>query len=111
MAFDETVAARVRTALASIDGVTERKMFGGLAFLLHGHMVCGVMQGELMVRVGPAAHDDALARPHARAMDFTGRPMRGMVYVAAPGFAAAHDLEAWIDAGVAHAVTLPAKSG
>jgi TfoX/Sxy family transcriptional regulator of competence genes len=111
MAFDETVAARVREALNSIDGVTEKKMFGGLAFLLQGHMVCGVMRDELMVRVGPAAYDEALARPHARAMDFTGRPMRGMVFVAAAGFTTDTDLEAWVDLGVRHAATLPAKPG
>ncbi len=110
MAFDETVADRVRAAL-TIDGVTEKKMFGGLAFLLYGHMVCGVMRGELMVRVGPAAYEEALARPHARAMDFTGRPSRGMVFVASEGFASTPDLEAWVDLGIRHAAALPAKAG
>lgn len=110
MAFDETVAARVRTSLAEVDAVTEKRMFGGLAFLLHGHMVCGVIRDELMVRVGPATYDEALARPHARAMDFTGRPMRGMVFVAAEGFTTDADLETWVDLGVRHAAALPPKA-
>lgn len=109
MAYDESLAERVRTALEDEPEVTERKMFGGLAFMLGGNMCCGIIGNELMVRVGPDAYDDALALPHAREMDFTGRPMRGIVYVAAPGIATDPDLDAWVARGVAFAGSLPRK--
>ena|SRR5687767_5455374 len=109
MAFDESLAERVRDELAVHGGVTERKMFGGLAFMLHGNMCCGIVDDRLMVRVGPDAYDEALARPHAHEMDFTGRPMRGLVYVEAAGVAEEDDLEAWVGRGVDYATTLPRK--
>ena len=109
MAFDETLAERVREELAVHAGVTERKMFGGLAFMLHGNMCCGIVGDRLMVRVGPDGYDEALARPHAHEMDFTGRPMRGLVYVDAAGIADEDDLEAWVGRGVDYADTLPRK--
>ena len=77
MAYDEDLAHRVRARLAEQDGITEKAMFGGLAFLLRGNMAVGISGDELMVRVGPDATDDALARPHTRAFDMTGRPMKG----------------------------------
>ena len=86
MAYDEGLAQRIREALTERDDVTEKKMFGGLAFLLGGNMCCGVVGDELMVRVGAAAYSEALTQPYARQMDFTGRPMRGMVYVDCEGF-------------------------
>ena len=109
MAYDEDLGARVRSALAGTAGLTERKMFGGLAFLVQGHMCCGVVGNELMVRVGPDAYADALAQPHAREMDFTGRPMKGMVMVAAGGFAARADLARWVRRGLAFVTALPPK--
>jgi hypothetical protein len=84
MAYDEKLAQRVRQALSGQDGIVEKKMFGGLAFMLHGNMSVGVEKDRLMVRVGPDRYDEALARPHARPMDFTGRPMKGFC-VRAPG--------------------------
>ena len=87
MTLDDTVAGRVRRAMAKFPGVVERRMFGGLVFMLGGHMCCGVLGDELMVRVGREAYAAALARPHARPMDFTGRPLTGFVYVAPPGCA------------------------
>jgi TfoX/Sxy family transcriptional regulator of competence genes len=84
-------------------------MFGGLAFMVRGNMCCGVVGEELMVRVGADGHADALAAPHARPMDFTGRPMKGMVYVAREGVAADADLRGWVERGAAHARSLPAK--
>jgi len=84
-------------------------MFGGLAFLLGGNMSIGVMKGELMVRVGPEAHEAALGQPHARKMDFTGRAMKGFVYVGLAGFESDDDLRAWIERGVAFAGSLPPK--
>lgn len=109
MAYDERAARRVRGALAKHPGIVEKKMFGGLAFLLHGHMCCGVIGDELMVRVGPAAYDAALSQPHARKMDFTGKPLRGFVYVGPAGFASPGDLEAWVARGTEFASSLPSK--
>ena len=85
MAYNEELALRVRVALGEHDGVAEKKMFGGIAFMLSGNMCCGVTGGDLMVRVGPDGLDGALAQPHTRPMDFTGRPMKGFVYVGPEG--------------------------
>lgn len=109
MAYDERLADRVRAALKGTRGVTEKRMFGGLSFMLAGNMCCGVVDDELMVRVGPDAYDEALARPHAREMDFTGRPLKGYVYVAAAGLQQGRSLQAWVDRGVRFARTLPRK--
>jgi TfoX/Sxy family transcriptional regulator of competence genes len=109
MAYDESDAYRVRAALAGQEAVTERKMFGGLAFMVHGHMCCGVMQDHLMVRVGPDQYADALAQPHAREMDFTGRPMKGIVWVDPPGFQSEAGLQTWIERGLAFVTSLPPK--
>jgi len=109
VAYDEGVAQRVREALAEVPGVEEKRMFGGLAFMVGGHMACGVVGSELMVRVGPGAYDQALSRAHARPMDFTGRPLRGMVYVGARGLEADRDLTAWVELGVSFAASLPPK--
>lgn len=109
MAYDELLAERIRTLLHRRKGITERRMFGGLAFMAGGNMACGIVKDELMVRVGPERHEEALARPHARPMDFTHRPMRGMVYVAREGFATDEDLAAWVDRGLSYARSRPAK--
>lgn len=109
MAFDETLAARVRRALATEPGVTERRMFGGLCFLIRGNMCCGIVGDRLMVRVGPDAYREALSRPHAREMDFTGRPLRGMVYVTMDGLRSESALVGWVRRGSAFAGALPAK--
>ena len=109
MAFDEGLAQRIRDHLDDERDVIERKMFGGAAFMIRGNMCCGVVGDELMVRVGPDAYDEALLRPHAREMDFTGKPMRGMLYVGAKGIDADKDLAAWIDRGAAFASSLPGK--
>lgn len=109
MAYDETLANRVRVVLSDEFGVTERKMFGGLAFMLRGNMCVGITQEGLMVRVGKENHDDALAQPHTRPMDFTGKSMTGFVYVDAPGIESDDDLRAWVARGVAFAGSLPEK--
>jgi TfoX/Sxy family transcriptional regulator of competence genes len=106
MAYDESLAARVRRVLEGRTGVEERKMFGGLAFLLGGRMFCGILKEELMVRVGPERHAEALALPHARPMDFTGRPMTGMVYVAAAGLRGSA-LDRWVERGLEGLATTP----
>jgi TfoX/Sxy family transcriptional regulator of competence genes len=110
MAYDEALAERVRRLLAPREGVSERKMFGGLAFMVDRNMACGVLGDELMVRLD---HDDAeraLGEEHVRPMDFTGRPARGMVYVASAGIAADPDLASWVEAGADHAASLPPKA-
>ena len=110
MAYDEDLAHRIREQLADQDGVTEQAMFGGLAFLLRGNMAVGITNGgELMVRVGPEATDDALAKPHARLFDMTGRPMKGWILVAPEGFADKRRLGGWVARGVTFASSLPPK--
>jgi hypothetical protein len=109
MAYDEDLAQRVREQLADEPGMTEKAMFGGLAFLLDGNMSVGLSGAELMVRVGPDATDDALARPHTRLFDMTGRPMRGWVLVAPEGVGSDGELAAWVHRGVAFARSLPPK--
>jgi len=109
MAFDEKVAARVRAALKGRRGVAEKKMFGGIAFMVRGHMAIGVNDDTLMVRVGPDAYEASLARPAAREMDFTGKPLRGYVYVGPKGFASAAGLGEWIERALAFNRTLKAK--
>ncbi len=111
MTYDEKLADRVRRVIARRERVTERKMFGGLAFLLGGRMCCGVLNDELVVRVGPARYKEALAQPHARRMDFTGKPLTGFVYVAPPGFRGEQALFKWIGRGVEFASTLPRQRG
>lgn len=108
MAYSEPLAALIRGALASAD-FTEKKMFGGLCFMVQGHMCCGVAKDELMVRVGPDAYDKALARKHARHMDFTGRPLKGMIYVGTEGCKTARQVKSWTDAGLVFVQSLPAK--
>jgi TfoX/Sxy family transcriptional regulator of competence genes len=109
MAYDEDLADRVREQLAAEPAVIEKAMFGGLAFLLEGNMAVGISGQELMVRVGPDASDDALARPHARPFDMTGRPMKGWILVAPEGLTEERDLAAWVARGVDFARSLPAK--
>lgn len=109
MAYDEGLAHRVREALSDRSDLTEKKMFGGLCFLLGGNMAAGIVGDELMLRVGKDAYEDALARPHAREMDFTGRALKGMVYVGAEGFAEDTALEEWLGLAVAFAGSLPPK--
>jgi hypothetical protein len=109
MAFDEGLAERMRDLLGPAPGLSERKMFGGLCFLLRGNMSFGVVGSELMVRVGPDAYTQALGLPHAREMDFTGRSMRGMVFVSENGISEDEDLEDWLQRGMAFAGSLPPK--
>lgn len=109
MAFDTALASRVRTALAERPGLGERKMFGGLAFLVDGKMFVGIRDSSLMARVGKERHDDALAMPSVRVMDFTGRPMRGYVYVDPPALANDQDLKSWVLWCFEYVARLPAK--
>jgi TfoX/Sxy family transcriptional regulator of competence genes len=99
MAYDEGLAERVRGLLEERGIVSERKMFGGLAFLIRGHMTVGIVKDELMVRVGPETYRDVLREPHARVMDITGRPMKGFVLVSSQGLESDRDLQRWSSVG------------
>ncbi|MEM9493140.1 MAG: TfoX/Sxy family protein, partial [Myxococcota bacterium] len=107
--LDPILVERVREALGRRPGVTGRQMFGGVAFMIRGTMCCGVVGRDLMVRVGPRYYEDALGRPGARPMDFTGRPLRGFVYVGGEWVAGERELAAWIDRGLRFAESLAAK--
>lgn len=109
MAFDERLAARIRTHLGKRTGLVEKKMFGGIAFLLKGNMCCGVHREALIVRLDPGETDRALAEPHARVFDLTGRPMKGWILVEPKGLATDAELGRWIDRAAKYAGSLPAK--
>ena len=109
MAYDEALAARVREKLQSRDDVTERKMFGGLTFMVSGHMCCGVLNDVLMSRVGLAQYDKALAKTHAKEMDFTGKSMKGYVFVDSPGIRFDEYLRTWVSMCEAFVRFLPPK--
>ncbi len=109
MAFDEQLAERMREALADEPGIRERLMFGGIAFMLDGNMSVGIIKDDLMVRVGPEAYEDCLDEPHARIMDFNGRPMKGYVFIGPDGVVSDDDLRRWVGRGLAYARSLPAK--
>jgi hypothetical protein len=101
MSYDEKLAARIREVLADRHDVIEKKMFGGLCFMVADKMCCGLTKSDFMVRVGPDQHAAALEELHARPMDFTGRPMKGMVYVAPAGLRTRASLEKWVNRGLA----------
>ncbi|MEV0487848.1 TfoX/Sxy family protein [Streptomyces sp. NPDC050508] len=109
MAYDEGLAERIRERLGADPDITEKKMFGGIAFLHRGNMAVGVTGDDLMVRVGPDATDAALTRPGTRIFDMTGRPMRGWIVVAGSAVAEDEALGEWIDEGHAFAASLPPK--
>ena len=110
MPYSEALSDRIRAALAERTDVVEKKMFGGIAFMVAGSMACGIVGKELMARVGPERYEDALSRPHARMMDFTGRPLRGFVLVGVPGIRTDRELAKWVDETVAFALEL-ARAG
>ncbi len=109
MVYDETLANRVRDVLAPRSDLTERKMFGGIAFMVAGNMAVGVIGDDLMVRLDPTDAEQALSEPNVRPMDFTGKPMKGMIYVAPAGTKANKDLAGWVEAGADFATSLPPK--
>jgi hypothetical protein len=109
MAYDEGLAQRVRHVLGDSPGLVEKKMFGGVAFMIRGNMACGVREDRLIVRVGPADYERAIVEPHTRLFDLTGRPMRGWVMVVPAGYQSDDDLRAWVEQGLDFALTLPSK--
>ncbi len=109
MAYDEGVAQRLREAFADRIDVAEKEMFGGIAFMLSGHMCCGVIGEILMARVGAQQYEEALSRPHVREMDFTGKPLKGFVYVEPEGFESDAELEQWVSVCEMFVDSLPPK--
>jgi TfoX/Sxy family transcriptional regulator of competence genes len=109
MAYDEKLADRIRDQLASRSDVTERKMFGGIAFMVGGNMACGVLGEDLIVRLGDEDGERALAEDGVRPFDFTGKPMRNIVYVSPERTSDDDGLSEWIDAGAEFASSLPPK--
>jgi hypothetical protein len=109
MAYDQQVASAMRQAVAGLAAISELPMFGGLCFMLNGHMLCGVAKAEMMFRVGPQAYEAALAEADAGPMGITGRPMRGLVGVALKTAADDARLAAWVARAVAFVGTLPPK--
>jgi TfoX/Sxy family transcriptional regulator of competence genes len=109
MAFDETLAARIRDALARKNGVEEKKMFGGIGFLLNGNLLVGVWKDSLIVRLGPDGGDEALLEPHVKEFDITGRAMKGWVPVEPGGVEDDDQLKGWIQRAVKFVGKLPAK--
>src|SRR6266852_1884021 len=109
MPFDPALAERVRPLLRGVHSLKEKKMFGGLAFMVDGHMCCGIVHKDLVVRTGPEQYEAALSTPSARPMDFTGRPMRGFIYVSPEGYRSTRNLKAWIQRGLNFVRTLPPK--
>jgi len=109
MAFDESLAARIRDALARTRGIDEKKMFGGVGFLLHGNMLVGVWKDSLIARLGPEAGDEALKESHVNEFDITGRAMKGWVLVESEGVEDDNQLSNWIERAMKFVKTLPAK--
>jgi len=109
MPFNEALADRVRALLLGPHSLKEKCMFGGLAFMVNGHMCCGIVDKDFVVRTGPDEYEAALSQPHARPMDFTGRAMRGFVYVAPEGYRLTRDLKTWIQRGLHFVLSQPPK--
>lgn len=109
MAYDEGLAQRLRETLGERPGIDEKKMFGGISFLLQGNMACGVIEDDLIVRVGPEAYEEALQEAHARPFDFTGRAMKGWIMVGPEGYEEDSDLASWVERGLGFAGSLPPK--
>ncbi len=109
MAYDEGLAQRIRELLTDRPELVEKKMFGGIGFMLQGNMACGINKEDLIIRVGPEAYDKAVIHPHTRPFDITGRPMKGWIMVKPEGYATDDALKAWVDQGIEFAQSLPAK--
>jgi TfoX/Sxy family transcriptional regulator of competence genes len=109
VAYDAHLADRIRSILNGTTEVSERKMFGGLTFLVNGQMCCGVLKNDLVLRLTPEQADTALRQPYTRLMDFTGKPMKSMIYVSPLGTDSDQALEAWVRSAVRLARTAPGK--
>lgn len=110
MPYDESLGSRIRSLLKDHPGLQEKKMFGGVGFLVNGNMACGVHKDSLIVRVGAEAYTSAMTRPGTRPFDMTGHPMAGWVMVDPPGFASDQELSRWVQQGLDFAASLPVKT-
>jgi TfoX/Sxy family transcriptional regulator of competence genes len=110
MAFDAKLATRIRKVLADRRDVEEKAMFGGLAFMVRGHMSCGIVKEKLMVRIEPESYDRLLAEPNVKPMDFSGKAMRGFLYVEPGGIATARSLRKWVERVLKFAESRPQKT-
>jgi hypothetical protein len=109
MAYDEELAARVRKALDNTEGLVEKKMFGGVGYMLHGNMACGVLGNKVIIRVGPDRHAMTIEQPETVPFDITGRPMKGWVMVLPEGYETDEMLMSWLQEGISFAKSLPPK--
>ena len=109
MAYNELLAERIQALLKGTRGLEEKKMFGGVGFMVDGNLACGVIGDELILRVNPEETQLVLSQPHTRMFDMTGKPMRGWVVVMPQGLQTAADLNRWVRQGVEYAATLPGK--
>lgn len=110
MAIDTKLLERLESALKRKRGITQKKMFGGVCFLHHGNMLCGVdNKSRVMLRVGPDRYEEILKMKHANKMDFTGKPMKGMVYISPNGTKSIESLKEWVDLALKFTKTLPKK--
>ena len=109
MAYDEKLADRMREHLVDLKKIEEKKMMGGLCFMYKGKMCCGIVKDDLMVRVIESRYEEALSHPNGREMDFTGKPLKGFVFVSPEGFKNNKDLKYWLDMGIEFVDTTPVK--
>ena len=109
MAYDKDLARRVQNCLNGLVDFTEKKMFGGVCFLIRGNMACGILKRDLIVRVGAQHYDAALERPNTRKFDFSGRPLRGWVLVSFENHLSDRELSDWVEEGVNFTKSLPPK--
>lgn len=109
MAYNEHLAERIRRALSNRHDVEEKKMFGGVCYLIKGKMAAGIVRDDLMIRVVPAKYEAARAKPHCREMDFTGKPLKGFLYVGAEGIDTERELEEWLQFGIEFVENAPAR--
>ena len=110
MVYDEKLAERIRKTIGKNKHITEKHMFGGLSFLYNKKMFCGVLKYDLVLKMSHEQSEDALKKPNVRPMDFTGRPMKGFVYVNQKGCKSDKDLKKWIQLSMSYVSTLPTKS-
>jgi TfoX/Sxy family transcriptional regulator of competence genes len=109
MPYNEDLEMRIRVVLSELHDLTAKKMFGGVGFLVKGNMACGVHKDALIVRVGPEKYEEALARPHTRPFDITGKEMKGWIMVESDGYSSDDELRSWVQQGVDFALTLTPK--
>ena len=109
MAYDQALALRVRSHLTGTPLLVEKKMFGGIGFLVQGNMACGVHGDNLIVRVDPQDYAEALSQPHVRVFDMTGKAMKGWIFVQPEGLRTEAELAGWVKVGLDYAASLPAK--